>query len=358
LLTSLLGLTIQPISALSDAARHMLVTADNLEKSASGSAETKMLADRLREAARALNDPSIAREDKLELIAAISQELEQPRKPQSKQSEQQPKGTPAGNQSAKNQSGNGSGQAKGDKQGQSGSGSGGSANGEGTGNEPGSGSNQAGKDKGARDPSNKGDSDNHGNNAENQIAELSKDLQKDRQKLEARDSSPNARQSGGNDRNQRENRGNAPRAARDRDQSGSPKPGSGTLEAAGGRPGQKDSQNTANAAAKPKGDQTPPNDTGGTSGDTHLGQFPTPGRYERFYKPGDKGEPVEIKNARYVLFRIPPATALDGSGKIVLDTDHPTASTPYTNVPLKDERLSATPDERQLIPPRYRDLLR
>ena len=227
-----------------------------------------------------------------------------------------------------------------------------------SGSEPGSGSNQAGNDKGARNPSNKSDSNRQGNHPDEQIAELSKDLQKDRQKLEGRDSNPNAQRGGGNDPNQRENHGNAPRASQNRNQSGSPKPGSGTQEGAGGRPGQRDSNQAANASAtKPNGDQAG-NDTGGTSGDTHLGQFPTPGKFERFYKPGDKGEPLEIKNARYVLFRIPPAAALGGSGKIVMDTDQPTASTPYTNAPLKDERLSSTPDERQLIPPRYRDLLR
>ena len=358
LLACLLGLMIRPTSALSDAAQHMLETANSLDKSASGSADSKRLADRLREAARALNDSSLTREDKLEQIAAISQELEQRQQPQSKEAGQQPMGKPPGNQSARSQSGSGSGQAKGDKQGQSGSGSGGSANGEASGSEPGSGSNQAGNDKGVRNPSNKGDSNTQGNRSDQQIAELSKDLQRDRQKLEGHDSSPNAQQGGGNDPNQRENHGNAPRASQNRNQSGSPKPGSGTQKGAGGRPGQKDSNQVDNAAAtKPNGDQAR-NDTGGTSGDTHLGQFPTPGKFERFYKPGDKGEPLEIKNARYVLFRIPPATALDGSGKIVKDTDQPTASTPYTNAPLKDERLSSTPDERQLIPLRYRDLLR
>ena len=39
------------------------------------------------------------------------------------------------------------------------------------------------------------------------------------------------------------------------------------------------------------------------------------------------------------------------------DTNRPTASVPYANVPLKAERLYATPQERQLVPPRYRDLI-
>jgi hypothetical protein len=31
---------------------------------------------------------------------------------------------------------------------------------------------------------------------------------------------------------------------------------------------------------------------------------------------------------------------------------------PYTNAPLKAERLPASPDEQQLVPPRYRELIR
>ncbi len=95
-----------------------------------------------------------------------------------------------------------------------------------------------------------------------------------------------------------------------------------------------------------------------TGGDTHLGQFPAPVRFERFYKAGEHGPPIEIKDARYVLFRIPPATTASGAGKTVLDKERPTASTPYSNLPLKEERITAAPDERQLVPPRYRDLLR
>jgi hypothetical protein len=41
----------------------------------------------------------------------------------------------------------------------------------------------------------------------------------------------------------------------------------------------------------------------------------------------------------------------------VADAEHPGASVGYTNAPLKQERLADTPDERQLVPPRYRDLI-
>ena len=59
-------------------------------------------------------------------------------------------------------------------------------------------------------------------------------------------------------------------------------------------------------------------DFGSSRGDTHLGQFPQPGNFERFYKAGEHGAPLDIKNARYVLFRIPPA-AQSGGGRQISD---------------------------------------
>ena len=69
------------------------------------------------------------------------------------------------------------------------------------------------------------------------------------------------------------------------------------------------------------------------------------------------GKPA-FPNARYVLFRIPPAMPSGGRGKSVVDNERTSATVPYQNLPLKDERIAAEPDERQLVPPRYRDLLR
>jgi hypothetical protein len=44
-------------------------------------------------------------------------------------------------------------------------------------------------------------------------------------------------------------------------------------------------------------------------------------------------------------------------GKTVLDTDRPTATTAYVNAPLAPTSDDAPPDERQLVPPRYRDMI-
>jgi hypothetical protein len=99
-------------------------------------------------------------------------------------------------------------------------------------------------------------------------------------------------------------------------------------------------------------------DDKGSMGDTHLGEMPKAGNYERFYKAGE-GPPLEIHDARYVTFRLPSTVVGNAeAGRTVADAEHPAASVGYTNAPLKQERLGDTPDERQLVPPRYRDLIR
>lgn len=93
-------------------------------------------------------------------------------------------------------------------------------------------------------------------------------------------------------------------------------------------------------------------------GDTHLGEFPKPGNYQRFYKLGERGPAINIRDARYVTFQLPTEIESAGTGVLVPDNTRSQAATPYTNSPLKPERLPASPDEQQLVPPRYRELLR
>jgi hypothetical protein len=59
-----------------------------------------------------------------------------------------------------------------------------------------------------------------------------------------------------------------------------------------------------------------------------------------------------------VMFRLPGAPSSGDGGKTVLDTERPTASTAYVNAPLAPSSDNAPPDERQLVPPRYRDMIR
>ena len=57
------------------------------------------------------------------------------------------------------------------------------------------------------------------------------------------------------------------------------------------------------------------NEKGG-HGDTHLGEFPVAENFQRFYKPGE-GAPIEIRDARYVVFRLPTEVVSASGGKIV-----------------------------------------
>ena len=60
-----------------------------------------------------------------------------------------------------------------------------------------------------------------------------------------------------------------------------------------------------------------------------------------------------------MLFRLPEAIASVNGGKLMLDTGGPHATTPYVNVPLNQNHpLEVAPNEQQLVPPRYRDLIR
>ncbi len=113
-----------------------------------------------------------------------------------------------------------------------------------------------------------------------------------------------------------------------------------------------------NAGNKMPNGQGPKPNTGGTGGDTHLGEFPTAANYERFLKPGEKGPGLHLNDARYVVFKIPSGVASSDDGKTVIDTERPKATTAYTNAPLAASADTAPPDERQLVPPRYRDLIR
>jgi hypothetical protein len=57
------------------------------------------------------------------------------------------------------------------------------------------------------------------------------------------------------------------------------------------------------------------------------------------------------------MFRVPAAIPVGSGGVTVLDPNHAKATTPYVNAPLKETSNDAPPDERQLVPPRYRDLI-
>jgi hypothetical protein len=286
----------------------------------SPSSADKELAAKIRAAADALENPDLPPREKLQRLAEAMSELQRQQQGSSPQ------------QSAKNASGSGSGSGKGNSEKGSGQDKG---QGQGNGN---------GQSKGQGEGEGQGQNPN-GPKSKQQIVELRNDLSKAQAQIATGSGS----------------------------KSDAPKPGQGDKGNAlkpGTNPNQKgpsqqpDSLAQGNlprpdASAKgqmPEGGAKSGKNEKGGHGDTHLGEFPVPENFQRFYKPG-QGPPVEIRDARYVLFRLPTEVVSASGGKIVPDTNRPTASVPYANVPLKTAPLDATPQERQLVPPRYRDLI-
>lgn len=339
----LLGLSmlalVRPPSPSVQLARRLRAVAEQLTSSGPGAgAGATALAARLRAAAAALENPSLPPKEKIEQLAAISRALEEIERKQ----ENKGSATP---QQGKSASGSGKGKST------SGSGKSESGTGEGSGQgKSATGRNEGGAGKNHGTESGSGDKDKSKQNE--QLVELRKELRESQAKLE--NSEPNAGQP--QPRPGRNDKGEAPKPGEGADPKNAGKKGRGMQDVKQPRPGQAGSEARNEARTEAKGG-APNQRSGADSGDTHLGQFPAPMRYERFYKLGEKGPALEIRNAKYVLFRIPPAPSSGNRGKTVLDKERPAATTPYTNVPLKAERLKAAPDERQLVPPRYRDLI-
>jgi hypothetical protein len=316
---------VRPPSPEAAQARELREMARELENSPTG--EGRALAKALRDAADALENNQLPPERKLKMLADVTHDLDRLKPPPPPQS-----GKPS-DKSGQNSGGKGS------------SGQNGAGSGNGTGNGAGPGTGNGKNTNAGASGSGPGKKNNQ------QIADLQNELAKAKEQIE-KDSAPNGNsipkpapgdkpgnaQTPGQNPNQ-PGAANRPDAAA---QNNAPKPGQS------GSPQDK---------SGPGGDQTANNDKGSDKGDTRLGQFPAPVRYDRFYKPGEKGPPIELRDARYVVFRLPSAPSSSGGGKTVLDTERPEASAPYSNAPLKAEQLEATPDERQLVPPRYRDLI-
>jgi hypothetical protein len=293
-------------------------------------AQTRELAAHLRAVAKTLDNPAVPPETKLEQLASVEQEVK------AQQQRRQQQGSNTGTASAGKGTGKGSqGQGTGEGKGSAGQGKEGAGSGPGKG--AGTGTGNGGGIKGGK--------------GEVQLVEARRDLSKLQAQLEAE-----AKQKSG----QREaNNGTKARAPHPGEQ-----PNLATIQSARNssnlnplKPKQAHGQDQSNTRREEPGAQQR-RDYGSSQGDTHLGQFPRPGNFERFYKAGEHGEPIDVKNARYVMFRIPTAIVSAGAGRSVADNDRSTARVPYANLPLKDERIAADPDERQLVPPRYRELLR
>jgi hypothetical protein len=289
-------------------------------------AQTHELAEKLRAAANTLQNPEVPPEIKLEQLASVEQQLKAQQ--QRQQQQQQAAGSGKGNATGKGTQGEASGKetAGNGKQGE------GKGNGNGKGGGKGSGG-DAGKAP----------------NGAIQLTEARKDIAKLQAQLEAEAAKQKSAGSGAGLKARAPKPGEQPNLAMLKRSDNS----SNNLNQF--KSGQQPNQ-VPNSTREQSGQ--PHKDFGSSKGDTHLGEFPKPGNFERFYKAGEHGPPLDIKNARYVLFRIPPAALAGGGGKSVTDNERVSATVPYANLPLKEERIAADPDEHQLVPPRYRDLLR
>jgi hypothetical protein len=338
-----LGLVRAPTPENREAAK-LRAIAEEIAKTATSSDDTA-LADKIRQAANALENSKLPPEQKK---ARIEEAMKQARKAAEKRNNNQ-SGKNQGTGKSTSQSGKGNGNSKGQGnssssgsgQGKSGTGAGQNVGGNNSGPGKGGTGNNSGKNDGGKGSakSDKNKSDQTNIELQNELAKADAQVETASAKNPGPDSKP------GDDKNQ----GGANKPG---DKSGSqPDPNKpGDIP----RPGSNGDRNAPTAGGNPKNNT----DMGSNLGDTHLGEMPTSTNAQRFLKPGEKGSTVDIKDARYVVFRLPGTPTSGNGGKTVLDTDRPKATTAYVNAPLAPTRDDAPPDERQLVPPRYRDMIR
>jgi hypothetical protein len=312
---------IRPPTALQAAALRLRDLAQTL-KTTPATAPDHELAAALNAVARDLENPVVPPMQKLAELQALEPQLKQLEEPK---------------QTA--QSGSGSGDSGGS--GGKGTGGGGQDGGQGAGKGAGGTGEGAGAGGGGKNAK-----------SDQRIAELRNDIAKARMKLEQEsksgDQSQAAREKPGE-----KGTGLIPKGGKNQTQAAAQSKPGGVGDIQLPKPGNlaQNQKPAGNSQSERKEDK-------GSQGDTHLGEMPKAVAYERFYKLGEKGPPIDIRDARYVTFRLPSEViAKGGEGKTVADNARPQATTPYTNAPLKEQRLAVSPDEQQLVPPRYRDLI-
>jgi uncharacterized membrane protein YgcG len=277
------------------------------------------LAQAARDVAKDMENPSLPPEQKIAELQAIKQQIEHHQSSKDK------------GQSAAGAAGGGSG----------------SGNGNGSGSGSGSGKGSSGKGEGAGSGAG-----GNGDKSGQQTIELRNDIAKAQAKL-AEQSNSGDKSNPAPKSQEQKGAGIAPAPGNDPKQPGGANKPNGTGNIPLPEPGSL-AQGRMPSGDNPGGRK---NDKG-SQGDTHLGEIPKAVAFERYYNAGDKGPPIAIRDARYVTFRLPTdVVSGNGEGKAVRDTAHPNAAAPYTNAPLKEQRLAVSPDEEQLVPPRYRDLI-
>lgn len=336
-----LGLMRAPTPEAAEAAK-LRAIAVRIARSSSSPDESDLVA-KIREAADALENPKLPPAEKKKRIEEAMQQAE---KAQEKRNNSQ-SGKGQGTGTSKAQTGKGKGNSKGTGQGKSesaGTGEGKSGTGEGK-NEAGKGS---GKNEGGKGGKGSAKNDNKDKNKGDSI-----DLQNELAKAEAQVETPDAKNPGpDNQAGDDKNKGGANKPGDDQNRKGGDQPNP-NLPGNIPKPGANGDRNIPAAGGNNQNNM----DRGSNLGDTHLGEMPLPANVQRYLKPGEKGGPLDIKDARYVMFRLPGAIPSGGSGKTVLDSERHKATTAYVNAPLAPTSDNAPPDERQLVPPRYRDMI-
>ena len=325
-----LGL-VRPPSPLQTEAIRLREIASEIEKS-SNSANDLALASTVRDAADALENPKLPPEQKKQRLEEVMQQM-------ASHSEQKQGG---GNQKGEGAGGNsGSKEGKNQDKGQGG--------GSGASNNSGSGSseNRAGVGKGEGNKDNQG-KDKNSIELKNELAKAEAQVETDENEKEDKNASPGMLPSKGESPQFGDKSGDQKNAANEKQPGNVPNPR---------QPGNIPTQGAGDKnVPQPGGQQASSGkDQGSNQGDTHLGEFPAPTKTQRFAN--GPGEGLNVHDARYVMFRLPGAIPVGPGGVTVLDPNHTRATTPYVNAPLKETSNDAPPDERQLVPPRYRDLI-
>ncbi|HXN13425.1 MAG TPA: hypothetical protein VN865_09985, partial [Candidatus Acidoferrales bacterium] len=340
-----LGLVRASTAENREAAR-LRAIAEEIARSSTSSDDTA-LANKIRAAADALENPAMPPEEKKKRIEDAMREAKHAA--EKRNISESGKNQAAGKSAAQSGKGNGKSQGQGNSSSGSGSGQGKAGTGAGQtvgGNNPGPGKGGSGNNSGKNNGGN-ASSKNDQNKGNQSNIELQNELAKaDAQVETANAKNPGPDSKPGDDKNQ----GGANKPGDNQKAGGQPDPNRpGDLP----KPGANGDRNIPSAGGNPKNNK----DMGSNMGDTHLGEMPTSTNAQRFLKPGEKGSPIDLKDARYVMFRLPGAPTSGNGGKTILDTDRPKATTAYVNAPLAPTSDDAPPDERQLVPPRYRDMI-
>lgn len=347
LLALALGLAsiVNPPGAMGTIARNLRELARSIARSGDNPA-SRDLAEAVRAVSADLENPKLPPEQKLQELAALKREIE-------KFQEQNQKGGGTGNPLASAAGGSSSGSGSGTGAGNTSGSGNGEGKGAGAGSGPGNGPGQASGNGPSQGNGGGGKGDNDGQ----PMVKLSNEIDKAQAQV-AQDSGPRDKTQG-SEQLADNGSGVAPKAGNNPNAAGplsDPNaPGNAQLPKPGGRNGDSASH-SAMPGPQANGSSGRKDDTG-SAGDTHLGEIPKAETFAHFYAAGE-GPPIRIHDARYATFRIPAAVESNGAGgSLVADNGVAKAATPYSNLPLKQNKITDTPDEQQLIPPRYRDLI-